>query len=300
MKILSKQILLALVLLLSLFLYSIIPTEASTGGRLFFVEYGEDGLIYELDPSTGEVLNSFPTPEPAVGGPVGLAYCGGRMFFVSGFGTGTIYELNPEEDNVINSFTPPESAQVMDGMGMSPDNLFVLDYVESTIYVLNPDSGAIIDMLTPAAKLIGGGTYAGTRDSLFFTGYIPAVFDGIFEIDPDDGTILNSFEVPDSGIGLGFSSSRNTLFVSGQENHRIYEVNPDDGTVINSFPTPSVRGITALAADECGLTPPVDVIVGGEIASESQVVIIAPWIALAVIVLAGGIYLVRRRAFGSK
>jgi len=63
----------------------------------------------------------------------------------------------------------------------------------------------------------------------------------IYEIDAETGAVLNSFSAPvGSGYGLyglGFSSSRNTLFLGFYDN-MIYEVDPDDGTVINSFQGP--------------------------------------------------------------
>ncbi|MFC1981426.1 hypothetical protein ACFLVN_04190 [Chloroflexota bacterium] len=45
---------------------------------------------------------------------------------------------------------------------------------------------------------------------------------------------------------------------------------------------------------------PVPVTVGGEVYPVDKAAILAPWIALAVVIVAGGIYLVRRRAFSSK
>jgi PKD repeat protein len=83
----------------------------------------------------------------------------------------------------------------------------------------------------------------------------------IYEIDAETGEVLNSFSAPaGSGgglLGLGFSSSRNTLFLGFEEYDMIYEVDPDTGYVINSFAGPEGAAISALAADECGaLIPP--------------------------------------------
>ncbi|MFC1905148.1 hypothetical protein ACFLXT_05275 [Chloroflexota bacterium] len=46
---------------------------------------------------------------------------------------------------------------------------------------------------------------------------------------------------------------------------------------------------------ECNVAPSGPVIVGGEVVSESQAAILAPWVALGVIILSGSMYLIRRR-----
>jgi ELWxxDGT repeat protein len=81
----------------------------------------------------------------------------------------------------------------------------------------------------------------------------------VYEINATTGAVLNSFPGPvgsgDDLYGLGFSSSRNTLFLGFYESNMIYEVDPDDGTVINSFAGPEGAAVSALAADECGVGP---------------------------------------------
>ncbi|MFC1995019.1 hypothetical protein ACFLVK_01270 [Chloroflexota bacterium] len=46
--------------------------------------------------------------------------------------------------------------------------------------------------------------------------------------------------------------------------------------------------------------PPSDITVGGDIYTVNKIGLIIPWIALAIAVAAGSIYLVRRRAFVKK
>ena len=82
----------------------------------------------------------------------------------------------------------------------------------------------------------------------------------VYEIDAETGEVLNSLLAPiGSGYGLyglGFSSSRNTLFLGFYESNIIYEVDPDTGEVINSFAGPEGAAISALAADEPGAFVP--------------------------------------------
>ncbi|MFC1993594.1 hypothetical protein ACFLV3_07330 [Chloroflexota bacterium] len=296
---LSGSICLAVVLLLLVTMFggttalAIVPNGIPSGGRLFVVDGDESSQILELDPSTGAVLNSFPTPVPTNDGPEGLAYCNGRMFFVSSpeEGPSNIYEINPETGAVINSFPAPPG---LDALGLSPDRLFALDFVANTILVLNPNDGAPITSYTQLPELLGGGTFAGTRDSLFFTGPPP---DTIYELDPSNGAVLNSFPFPESAIdvyGLGFSASRNTLFLGTYDGiDTIYEVNPNNGDVINSFPNPEGVHISAMAADECDESPPQPV--GGELFPVNKINIIAPFFALALLLVIGGGVLVWRQ-----
>jgi hypothetical protein len=212
--------------------------------------------IVELDPDTGAVLNIIPTPIDTDGGGDGLAYGNGRMFFTT-IDTDTIYEIDPSDGSVVNYFTGPVAGgeEGIDALGFSCDKLYALEYgPEPTIHILNPDTGATTGNLSPSVYLVGGGTFAGTRDSLFFSGDYEET-ELIYEINADTGAVINSFSPPVEGeedglYGLGFSSSRNTLFVGYYDSNMVYEVDPDDGTVINSFLGPEGAAISALAADE--------------------------------------------------
>ncbi|MFC1905029.1 hypothetical protein ACFLXT_04655 [Chloroflexota bacterium] len=278
-----KPLCLSVVLLLLSLMVMSSPVLAEDG-KLFMVDV-YNSQIHELDPSTGAILNTIPTPE-TTGEADGLAYGNGRMFFTV-WGE-TIYELSPSTGEVLNQFPGP--ALDIDALAFSCDSLYALEFVESTIHVLNPNTGSPVATLDPPVFLIGGGTFAGTRNSLFFTDFDTDP-DTIYELNPQNGAVLNSFLAPvDSGnlLGLGFSSSRNTLFLADEDNLMIYEVNPNNGNIINFFEQPEGARASALAADECVVTPPTSVIVGGEIASESQAIILAPFIMLSVIILAQG------------
>ena len=251
--------------------------QASAAGRLFHTNE-DSGTIEELNPDTGVVISSHPTPIPIGGGCSGLAFASGRLFFQN-CGS-SIYELSPATGGVINSFPGPSPS--IDGLGFSGTELYLLDYsgggapaaagrlnqaaaygvaagnnispnavkpAGGLIYVINPNTGAHIRVLTPGVSIYGGLTFAGGRNSLFasdaFTGMI-------YEINPLTGVVKNSFAAPVSDIfGLGYSYSRKTLFLGdvGGGGKTIYEVNPDTGAVINTLP---VVPNWSLAADENG------------------------------------------------
>jgi hypothetical protein len=243
--------------------FSLIPVASSPvlavngTGKLFMVNGGFNGEpaseILELDPDTGTVVRTIPTPVDTDGGGDGLAYGNGRMFFTT-IDTTIIYEIDPSDGSVINFFSVTTTYGGPDALGFDGQNLYALQFGEEPIiHVLDPDTGVSITTLSPTVALIGGGTFAGTRDSLFFTGDDESGFSVIFEICATTGAVMNSFAPPAevySLYGLGFSSSRNTLFLGAYEDNMIYELDPDDGTIINSFSGPEGAAISALAADE--------------------------------------------------
>jgi outer membrane protein assembly factor BamB len=221
-------------------------------GRLFMVCYNTS-QIHELDPDTGVILNSFPTPEPCLG-EAGLAYGEGRMFFINGLGTNTVYEISPEDGTPINSFAAPPGAGPINGLGFSGDRLFALDPTNLLMQVLNPNTGEFITAYSIPVFAGGGGcSFAGTRGSFFCSDYntFPDP-NPIWEFDAITGDGLGLFNAPELTViwGLGFSCSRQTLFLGDIVGYRIYEVNPDNGDVINSFYSPCGVFIGALAADE--------------------------------------------------
>jgi hypothetical protein len=75
---------------------------------LFVVDPAAGGRIYQLHRGTGAILNSFPTPEPVIGGGSGLAYSSRRasLFYTNGttVGVPTIYELDPTTGAVLDAF----------------------------------------------------------------------------------------------------------------------------------------------------------------------------------------------------
>jgi len=79
-------------------------------GKLFMVD-GGNSTIYELDPSTGAVLNTIPTPIATDGGGDGLAYGDGRMFFTT-IDTNIIYEIDPSTGEIINRLGPESKVAV--------------------------------------------------------------------------------------------------------------------------------------------------------------------------------------------
>lgn len=249
--------------------------QVSAAGRLFHTNEPV-GTIEELNPDTGAVINSYPTPTPIGDGCSGLAFANNRLFFQD-CGS-SIFELNPATGAVINSF--PSPSPWIDGLGFSGTELYLQDYsgegpagpagklnravsygvspgerispsavqpVGGLIYVINPNTGALTRVLTPGVFLYGGLTYAGGRNTLFAS---DVASDTIYEIHALTGEVVNAFAAPAAGIfGLGYSMSRETLFLGdiGANSKTIYEVNPDTGAIIRTLP---VAPNWSIAADE--------------------------------------------------
>jgi subtilisin family serine protease len=99
---------------------------------LFVVDPNGGGTIYQLDRGTQTVLNSFPTPEPVVGGGSGLSYSTQRasLFYTNATtgGLPTIYELDPNSGTVLNSFlqTDIDGLNGVSGLGSSSGGLVTL------------------------------------------------------------------------------------------------------------------------------------------------------------------------------
>jgi len=92
-------------------------------GTLFVSDFSSTNLIYEIDPETGAILNSFPSPA-ASGTTFGIGFVGDRMF-VSEVGTGRIFEVDPGTGAVLNVFDSPDEAPsglagslLLDGINM--------------------------------------------------------------------------------------------------------------------------------------------------------------------------------------
>ena len=76
--------------------------DLAAPGRLFVLE-GQTDMIYELDPLTGALVNSLPTPEGATGGPDGLAFDveTNTLYFTTGFGTRQIWKLDADNGQTL-------------------------------------------------------------------------------------------------------------------------------------------------------------------------------------------------------
>ncbi|MCZ6703883.1 MAG: choice-of-anchor D domain-containing protein, partial [Ignavibacteria bacterium] len=189
--------------------------------RLFGVALS---VIYEIDPNSGDILNSFSTPVTSFGGPIGLAFSGEYLYFTDAVATPYIYVLDAETGSVITSYPTPSFD--IDGLAFIEPNLYAMDYSFSTIYVLDSQTGSIINTIYPPAP-VGGGIDGG-NGRLFASDFNM----NIYELNPVTGAIINSFSSVNFVYGLGFTGER--LFAADGFS-TIDEYDPDTGNFVGSF-----------------------------------------------------------------
>ena len=191
----------------------LLSPEALYAQSLYNVNSG-DQTITEIDLYTGALLHTIPTPVPthvpAAGGPEGLAFDGTYLYFVSGNAS-------------------LEGAAVVENR---------------TVYVLDPASGATIrTIVLPAASSSGEREQA--IDGLAYGRYggVPTLFANrpssqqVFLIDLRSDTIYGTLSHTGyAGIGgMGFSTYRQTLYLSESDTQTLHEIDPATGTSLNSL-----------------------------------------------------------------
>ncbi len=206
-------------------------TDKASGSQRLFA--AGSNMIYEINPDNGQIINSFASPIPTSEGPTGLALSGEYLFFTDVFSDYSIYVLDPENGGLITSFPAPSTSS--DGLAFIDPYLYVNDYSYGYIYVVDPLRGMIQDTLYPPVY-IGGGLDGG-NDRLFVSDFNY----NIFELNPVDGALVNSFTTNNMVYGIGFTGER--LFIS-LPGAGIDEYDPDTGIFLRSIGT---TGYAALA-----------------------------------------------------
>lgn len=215
--------------------------------RLFALDEAGGGMIYELDPNGGAILNSFPTIESVAAGADGLAYDEetNELFVINGTGTRTIFRLNASTGQLLGSFPAP-TVEAIDGLGHDAGVLYAQIFTRDEVLSIDPASGAELETrrVSPVVDLSGGLTAGRGRM------YSTEAFLSVDELDPASITLLNSFAIPTSGAGFGLGFDGTDLFVSlSTAPGKIAALDPNTGTLLREFadPTPGVT-LSALAA----------------------------------------------------
>ncbi len=109
-------------------------SPSTTESRLFATTYFGTPRVDELDPSTGDVLNSFPLPTTSANYAFqGLAFDGSSLFFYENNGK-TLFELDPDTGSVINStnLASQFANRNIGGLAASGGNVYFLDSTTTT------------------------------------------------------------------------------------------------------------------------------------------------------------------------
>ncbi|MDJ0575831.1 MAG: hypothetical protein QNJ65_11780 [Xenococcaceae cyanobacterium MO_234.B1] len=174
---------------------------AFDGNSLYFgagPAFGGGGILYELDPDTGAVLDSDPFASVGLSDAIdGLGFINGQIV-ASDTLTSEIFFVDPDSDTVASSFfAPVEIRGGLAGAG-SRETIFVNNFFDDEIYELDATTGDLVNTLTDpidstfGLAFVDGSLYLGEND----TGTIA-------QLDPDTGSVLNTFASVTSLTALG-------------------------------------------------------------------------------------------------
>ena len=186
----------------------------------------------------------------------GLAHDGTNLWYFAktGFASSALFKLDPADGSVLDSFPAPGPSI---GLGLAHDGTFL--YVTNsnfatqpeTIFVIDPSDGSIVTSYADPGSPSGS-----TTGLAFLAGSLYAIDDVteiISELDPADGTVLNSFSVAATGVIRGLASNGSNLVTYENLTDEYLIVSPVDGSIIDSFflpaQGPSFAQVTGLAFD---------------------------------------------------
>jgi hypothetical protein len=168
---------------------------AFAGGRMFF---GDSSTIYELDPDTGSVLNSF---SPGVGYTIGLAGddASGLLYLADCCGN-TLYKIDPDTESIVGTLTVGTTN--MQGLAIQGDKLYAASNDMWRVCEFDLETGGTLRSFDISAYLPGGfGNVQG----------IEVFWDTLFVNLDDAGNYLelHEFSLADlSHIGVGYTGYR--------------------------------------------------------------------------------------------
>ena len=159
--------------------------------------------------------------------PSGLASDGQRLFLAD-WRTATIFEIEPADGKVVRSFPAPTLKP--SGLAFGKDRLYVCDDHTGLVYAVDLKTGIVETTFEAAEKTATGLAYA--NDTLFILAK-----GRIYEVLPEDGTILNSFPEPDGNCSC-LAHDGSYLWVSNRYKDELYMMDPKQGKVIGIVKAP--------------------------------------------------------------
>ncbi len=188
--------------------------------RLFAVEepsnLDDPGTIYELEPLSGAILNSFPTPNVPQTDPYGvnLAFDGDSLWYVAGlpFGDNHIYKLDPDDGTVLENNEFP-GAPLFTGLARVGQELFASDGEIHVYDAVDPSHPLLRTLPVPDLLGVGlaGNNSAGTLYSVsqgFFSSGT------LYELDAENGQVVRAVPTGSQLNEQGLAIVGDELFVS--------------------------------------------------------------------------------------
>jgi subtilisin-like proprotein convertase family protein len=220
-----------------------------TGDRLFATisSVVHDELV-EIDPATGQVRNAFEAPYGR-GVRDGLAYDGTALWYMGsrlGDEVDDLFRLNSETGAILDQYDLGIDT-VFGGLAYLNGNIFILDtFIQNRIIVWDIANERVDRIMDINADISGGLAAATGPDSLYVT---DTFSNEVYEIDPDTGAILSSFDQT-VGIGdLGLAVVDNEIYV-GTNTEDTVGVFDRSGNFLRSIDIPGSIGLGSLGGDD--------------------------------------------------
>ncbi len=241
----------------------VLVTLPASAGRLFATTPGPDNLILELDPITGDILNTIASP--AQHSLDGLAFDGTSLWFI-GATPNTLYQINPDNGEIVKTFELPPvlddpdsiDSGIRSGLAYLNGELYITnsDLQVQDIEVFDPVLGEVVRVLDIDGANPGSRRFFNTGlaaltdpDLLVFN---TALTQELYFVDPITGVIVDTFHHNQYGV-LGIAIIDNEMYLgSDQEGHDFdgvedIHVYSRDGVQLRTFNLLETNGISSLA-----------------------------------------------------
>ena len=213
-----------------------VATTALDSGRVFALRgYASELRIDELDPATGQAVNTFAAPaDTAYVGFQGLAVGTDRLFLVDDGdfdGQADIWELNINTGEVLDAdvFATPTGSLLM-GVGYL-NGMVYAQVTPTQILVWDPAIDAVVGALTVPANVMGGLTGDDQADVL----YAANSLGDILTIDPDTGGILATAATGLGPLMGGLAYHDGHVLAAALGTDTVYRIDPLSGATVDSF-----------------------------------------------------------------
>jgi hypothetical protein len=223
--------------------------------RLFAVRAAAAGLtIYEHDPTTGALVNSFAAPQNGTPGNQGLALGPRSLFYIEGNSTSsphTLWELDPDTGAVID-FDVVDGAPTtgpISSLGYLNGKVYIYRGFELPTLVWDPVTDSVTTLSIPSLGLLG---LTGAED----LGVLFGVNSNgtIYKIDPNSGGVLASWSGSGTSVGLAYVNGELIAVRSGSSG-LANRINPSTGAVLGTITLAGTGTMSALAGDGANTLP---------------------------------------------
>ena len=214
------------------------PIETRPDAERLFVVRGTSTTtphtIYELNPATGAIINSFLTPNTGTLGIEGLAVGPHSLFYVNGAGTAqhTMWELDLDTGAIIDAdVVDTTPTGVIGGLAYLNGKVYIEKSTTNQLLVWDPIADALTATLNIGADLNGGLTGAADLGVLFDFG----TSGRIYAINPANGVVLQTLNANvDSLSGLAYVQGK-LIGSRTSSSSSAYRIDPVTGQVLGQF-----------------------------------------------------------------